>query len=94
MKWDSVRSAVSASILTIAVTASIQSSTANSETNALFGRCQETAGKKKWRWSNREIGRWGDKGMRKSGDQRLDIGNEELGNGNYCPESSIRLHIF
>jgi hypothetical protein len=32
--------------------------------------------------------------MRKSGDQRLDIGNEELGTGNYCPESSIRLHIF
>jgi len=59
MKWDSVRSAVSASILTIAVTASIQSSTANSETSALFGRCQEIEGREKSmeREGDREIGR-------------------------------------
>ena len=78
---DSVRSAVSASILTIAVTASIQSSTANSETSALSGRCQETAGKKKWRWSNREIGRWGD------GEMGMIINEEIRGSGIKNPES-------
>jgi len=70
MKQDSARSAASASILTNAVTASIQSSTANSETSALFGRCQETEGREKsmGREGDREIGRprrqkirrWGD----------------------------------
>ena len=54
---------MSASILTIAVTASIQSSTANSETNVLFGRCQEIEGREKsmGRQGDREIGRWGEK---------------------------------
>jgi hypothetical protein len=73
MKRDTVRSAVSVLTLTIAVTASIQSSTANSETSALFGRCQETEGREKsmGREGDREIGRprrqkirrWGDREM-------------------------------
>jgi hypothetical protein len=62
MKLDSARSAASASILTIAVTASIQSSTVNSETSALFGRYQEIEGREKsmGRQGGREIERWGD----------------------------------
>jgi hypothetical protein len=57
MKQDSVRSAVSALILTIAVNVWIQCFTANSGLSALFGRCQETEGKGK------SIGRRGDRGM-------------------------------
>jgi hypothetical protein len=75
MKRDSVRSAVSASTLTIVVTVSIQSSIANSETNALFGRCQKTEGRRIWRWGDREMGRWGDQEIRDQKIRRL--GNQE-----------------
>jgi len=73
MKRDTVRSAVSVLTLTIAVTVSIQSSTANSETSALFGRCQETEGREKSmeREGDREIGRWGEQDIRISGNQEM-----------------------
>ena len=73
MKRDSVRSAVSASTLTNVVTVSIQSSIANSETNALSGKCRKTEEREKsmGRWGERVMGRLGDKVKGRLSDARL-----------------------
>ena len=74
MSPGSVRNAVSASILMIAVNALIQNSTANSETSVSSGRCRGTEGRKK------SIRRWGDgeiREKRKKKDERRLTRDEE-----------------
>jgi hypothetical protein len=62
MNPGSVRNAVGASILMIAVNALIQNSTASSETSASSGRCRGTEGRKKL---------IGDKEARKPGNKEM-----------------------
>jgi len=84
MKRDSVRSAVSALTLIIAVNVWIQCSIANSEPSALSGRCQKTDEKEKsiGRRRDREIGRKENQNIWESGDKRhRNTGIRRLGDG-------------
>jgi hypothetical protein len=89
MKQDSVRIAVSALTLIIAVNAWIQCSTASLEVSVLSGRCQETEGRKKWRKDDGETPEWE---KRKSGNKRI---RRQFGGGvDHRHKTRTRSHSF